>query len=627
MPKNSFFTSSIIFLLVVLFNASSALAQSFPPEHLLYDWKETPDFKIPVEDKDFSEVIIKDLNSTEFIIEGNNFFQYNLEHKIIYIASEAGVEDNNKIFLSTSEYEAVEMQKARVVNSKGNIIVFDENDVKEGIDEQSGYNFNYFALDGLDIGSFVETIFLTKKPARYSGHKETLQSDVPKRNVEFELICAEHLEFAFLSTNGLGEVSLDTVINGKNFYRLLVDTMEAYEYEPISFGQANRQAVIYKLDKNTASGSTNMTSYKTVVNNYYSYIYDDLSKSDKKSISKLLKKIGVNGNLSTTEKVERFESYMKENYAVLPYVLQEYETISALLENKASSETAFIKLYANALKQMNVVHEIVLTSDRTVSKFDETFEANNFLQTALFYLPTIDQYLSPAAEELRLGFIPWEYTATYGLFIKTITDGKTSRGSGKVKYIEPLDYTHTSFDHYITVDMTEDPFEPLISFDVQLSGYMSSFMQTAYQFLSDEEKKRTHEGLIDMIISESSSEGLKVVNGEAALFGKKPLSLQIEVNSLNFTEKAGDKVLFKVGELIGEQTELYNEKPRKMPIENDYNRAFDREIKIILPEDYKVSNLDKLVFDNEMSDGSAIFKSTYSLEDNLLTISIDEHYD
>ncbi|MEZ5023773.1 MAG: DUF3857 domain-containing protein [Chitinophagales bacterium] len=371
-------------LFALLLTSTNLWAQTVTPDYLDYDWDKTPLFEVPVEDKDFSEIVVKDFKSLEFIIEGNYFNQYNLEHQVIYIASEAGVEDNNKVFLSTTENENVVMQKARVINSKGNIIEFNQNDIKEGKDEQSGYNFKYFALDGLDIGSFVEVIFLTKKPARYSGYKETIQTSVPKHNVEFELICAEHLHFAFLSTNGLDEVQLDTSLNDKNYYRLKVDRIEAHEYEPISFGAANLQSIVYKLDENIISGASNMTSYTTVVKNYYSYMYDDVSKSDLKSIGSLIKKIGINNNMYTKEKVERFESYMKENYAVLPYVLPEYESIEALLENKASSETAFIKLYANALKLMNVKHEIVLTSDRTTSRFDENFEANNYLQTAFF---------------------------------------------------------------------------------------------------------------------------------------------------------------------------------------------------------------------------------------------------
>ena len=87
--------------------------------------------------------------------------------------------------------------------------------------------------------------------------------------------------------------------------------------------------------------------------------------------------------------------------------------------------------------------------------------------------------------------------------------------------------------------MRADPFEPTIDFDVQLSGYMSSFLQTAYEFLSEDEKEKTNESLVDMIVTGSKADGLEVKNGESALFGKKPLSLQVKLNALNFTEQSG----------------------------------------------------------------------------------------
>ena len=81
-----------------------------------------------------------------------------------------------------------------------------------------------------------------------------------------------------------------------------------------------------------------------------------------------------------------------------------------------------------------------------------------------------------------------------------------------------------------------------------------------------------------------------------------------------------------MGELIGEQTELYNEDPRKSRIENDYNRTFEREIKVLIPDNYEISNLDKLNFDNSVTDGTAVFKSSYTLDGNELNIKIDEYY-
>ena len=40
---------------------------------------------------------------------------------------------------------------------------------------------------------------------------------------------------------------------------------------------------------------------------------------------------------------------------------------------------------------------------------------------------------------MRYGYPPFEYTDTYGLFVKEVTLGKLSSGVGKVKYIEAPD--------------------------------------------------------------------------------------------------------------------------------------------------------------------------------------------
>ena len=48
----------------------------------------------------------------------------------------------------------------------------------------------------------------------------------------------------------------------------------------------------------------------------------------------------------------------------------------------------------------------------------------------------------------------------------------------------------------------------------------------------------------------------KITNNQQELFGVKPISVAIEFNSEAFVEKAGNKFLFKVGELIGKQTQM-----------------------------------------------------------------------
>ena len=94
-----------------------------------------------------------------------------------------------------------------------------------------------------------------------------------------------------------------------------------------------------------------------------------------------------------------------------------------------------------------------------------------------------------------------------------------------------------------------------------------------------------------------------------------------------FTELAGDKILFKVGMLIGPQAEMYNEKERKTPFNTLYCRKYERKITIEIPENIKITNLDELNINQVTSDQKCRFVSSYVLEGNKLTITVEERYD
>lgn len=612
--------------LVAILLSFSFLVKAQEIDYVDYKWEDKPSFEAPEVDGEHSEIVIKDKKVLEFIIEENGFYQYDLRHEVIYIASEAGVEDNNKVYLTTSGSQEVVYQKARVINSKGEIIEFNESDIQEGENEESGYTFKYFALDGLDIGSFVELQFLVKKLSMHRGIRKIFQSSILKRNIDFEFICPENLVFGFKSLNGFPEVSLDTTMNEKNYWSVKIDEMPKFESEPMAYSSSNLKGLIYKLNENTYTGASDMNSYGEVAKNYYDYVYEATTKSEKKQVKKFLKKIGIKKEMKAEEKIRMLENHLKANFAVLPYVQPEYEAIDALLANKASSEDAFIRLYAIAFDEMEIKTQVVLTSDRSSIRFDKDFEGYNFLQATVFFITELNMYLDPSAENLRLGFIPHEYMNNYGLFVKPLKIGDITTGLGKIKFIKPLSNKLTANNHFVKVDMTEDPFEPNFSFELQMSGYYSRFLQTSYSLLSDDERERVDESLVEMVTTEKTDAELTVENGDAESFGKKPLTLKASLSSLSFTEKAGNKVIFKVGELIGPQAELYNEKPRVLAIENDFNRTYYREIEVTLPEGYDVSNLDKLNFDVSMSDNSAVFKSSYTIEGNLLKVMVDEYY-
>ncbi|MBA4055195.1 MAG: hypothetical protein C0490_10820, partial [Marivirga sp.] len=64
-------------------------------------------------------------------------------------------------------------------------------------------------------------------------------------------------------------------------------------------------------------------------------------------------------------------------------------------------------------------------------------------------------------------------------------------------------------------------------------------------------------------------------------------------------------------------------------VENEFNRRYDRIIRIFIPAGYQIKNLDDLKINIAYKDRDLIpfiFKSDYSVKDGVLEISIEEFY-
>ncbi len=105
--------------------------------------------------------------------------------------------------------------------------------------------------------------------------------------------------------------------------------------------------------------------------------------------------------------------------------------------------------------------------------------------------------------------------------------------------------------------------------------------------------------------------------------------IDVDFASSHFLEMAGSKILFKVGLLIGPQSELYQDEKRTMDVENDFNRGYDRVIVIQIPEGYQLKNPEQLQFNVTYKEGEEtpyLFVSNYELKDRKLTITLKEYY-
>jgi len=112
-------------------------------------------------------------------------------------------------------------------------------------------------------------------------------------------------------------------------------------------------------------------------------------------------------------------------------------------------------------------------------------------------------------------------------------------------------------------------------------------------------------------------------------YSNKPLTIEGDISSAELFEIAGNKLLLKIGDVIGPQVQMYQEKPRQLPVSVEYPHALDRKIELTIPDGYSIKNPDDLKFfitEKANEEGTMGFISTYKIEGQKLLIDIHEYY-
>jgi hypothetical protein len=115
----------------------------------------------------------------------------------------------------------------------------------------------------------------------------------------------------------------------------------------------------------------------------------------------------------------------------------------------------------------------------------------------------------------------------------------------------------------------------------------------------------------------------------------KPLEMHASINAPQLTEQAGPDYLFKLGDVIGDQGELYTETERKLPVDIDYPFYLNRTITINIPKGYKIKNPEAIKLHADYVDANLkpviSFTSDYTLKTDKklgdkLIVNISEFY-
>jgi hypothetical protein len=591
----------------------------------LYEWEENrARYELSGKDGSLSELILRQHTQYDYVFENSQFVMYATIHRIVYVNNNEAVQKHNRIIISmTNALELVKI-RARAINKEGKAINFDESNLKELKNEESGKAYKIFAIEGIELGSEIEYYFVRKmRPSIFD--RVFVQFDVPVKMNSFLLTCPEHLQFDFKTYHNFPAVK-EEENSEMNVYLTSMKDVPALKEEAFSNFNPNRKRIEFKLAYNTARSKSRLYTWDEAAKTFYELL-TKVSKEDQKALVKFVKTLGDNASESMDTRIKNVESKIKTTIQVSESREGSLAEIASILKVKLASHQGMTRLFLAVFNSLNIQCNPVLTCSRESIKFDADFDTWAFLDDYVLNFPETKKFLSPYVFECRYPFVKPEFTAQKGLFMQPFTSGNTTSALSVIGEIPAVDYTYNLDNLELDILFSDDLSSNEIRQSREFGGYNAGYFTPYYDVMSKDQK----EEMIHQLTKQTAPDAKinKWTAGPALDSKSNNFMLSVDFQSSHFVERAGSRILFKVGELIGPQIEMYRDDERTVAVENDFNRMYNRVIKINLPPGYRVKNADDLVIDIAYMDEDDVpfsFKSDYSLEGNVLVVHIEEYY-
>ena len=594
-----------------------------------YDWDATPTVPDSLRKGGKQDVLLKRNILGHYDDTGKELAYFQLFHLQRYLHDQTSVDGSKTIEVGTGNVSKVITLKARSVTPEGKVHELTESAFKRGTDERDGSSNIYFAFEGLKPGSIVEYLMLTSQSADIQGDLTSMQFSVPAVEQRYELIVPQSWRFAFKGYNGVPQPEVDTTHAGVLRHHLRIMSTPAIEEERTAMASAHRKYIVAKLDAIPERGLRDISGYNGAARNIHSNLYPELEKGTRKALAAQLKEAGLGYARDEEDKVRTLALHLRSNFRLADVGGGALGDLVEVLRTGNCNRFGLRRLFANLLREAGIEHQIVVTCDRSSAPFDPEFQAHNYLHDYAFYFPAIDMYFDPTMLGLGLGYIDSDNMGTHGLFVKNVEVNGVSSGISSIKRIAELPAERTRHDLVIEVKPNADASECTISVENSLSGYYATFTQNYWTYMDESQRGQTLENHMKHLTEGATVQHFDVENGSPQSFGSKPLILRGTVTTPMYTTPAGDDVLLKVGDLIGPQMEMYQEKARVLPVDNDFNRWYDRRIKVIVPGGWDVGDLNVLSIHKALTlDGQvqAEFKSSATRAGDTVTIEVVEYY-
>lgn len=550
--------------------------------------------------------------------------RYIIEHTCRQINDLNAVERYNKLYVPTYNGQLPLSVKTRVIREGKVVSSADNANIKTVKEEDTEYKL--IAVESLLPGSFIETFTVIKTDISFSGYT-TFQSADPIKEL---LVVIETPSFIHMKTKVVnGDVKVKEKIQGESEFKYIeLKDVPAAQEEEYSFRQARMMRLEYTLDKidNQRGGDR----WGDIGSRIYTSIWADYDKY-KSAAKKFVKSVGVKSSNSIQENVFLIENNLKSNVQVIRGVPTPEDPFDAI-KSKFASPFGMNRMMLYALKAAEIDLQLLLTCDRTIRFFDKNFTSEEYVTDLLIYVPQIKQIIDPLEQGLRSPSIGDAYLGQDALLVKEEELGGNITPVTVTMKIPANDYATAIISENYEVSIDPDKGE----FDMKVEkGWGPSCdrgLRYIFTLVNEDSKPELYKSILQTKLSDAKLTETEDVNAQYKEFSdiNKPFIIKGRLTGSDMLEFTGDKIIVNAGFIIGEQSQLYNAKPRMFPMDIEFVHAYDRLIKINIPEGYSFENLDafnkSFEYKNEKGEVLCSFISSYKIEGNQVVVTIAETY-
>ena len=607
---------NIVFIIILFTYTINSYSQYYKD----YKWEKEPNIvDIAVDNINDSSVGIFEKTIVEFISGkfSNTIIKYETHHYQIKVLNDKGISRHSNIVIPMNEVINLIDIKVRIVNENGELSEFDSKTISELDDFESSTNFKNFHLAGVKNNSTIEVLYTLEKQYNIHGNK-ILQKSYSIKKSEFLLIPGP--TEGIIKTYGVDSKVKDTLIRTYPIKIIEIDDIPSIIDEEYATAIANRQRLSFQCP--LPDDNMNQEDYwENIVSNispimFPKNIHPKIFETSSELIQKNEKNVYNIAN--------KIDDYIKNHFTISENNNASLNNIDYILTNKTSNDFSIIRVYTQLLTAAGINYEILITANRYYNRFDSEFFDPNMLREFLIYFPEEKKYIAPNRLEYRIGEAPFDLLGNYGIYIDRLSNFYFSE-------IIQSDKSYSRIKRNITLDF-ERKFKKVIIDEYQeYSGHWATNNRSMLNF-SDEKGLAAFEDYLTATgIANKKVLNYDIINGE--LFQKNyntPFIVNSKISTESLTTKIENEYVVKIGNVIGMQSQLYEEIDRYHPIEITYPNQYDYRIVVKIPKGYIIEGLEGLIFNKNyislMGNKICKFESNYEINENELVISIQEFY-